>query len=61
MTLNFDGCFSSGVDIFDGLRVGVYFGGVLRVLYTGRSRADSRVWTMSVSSCGMVDDESEGS
>ena len=53
---------SSEVDIFDelldGLRVVVVFDGVLRVSYTARSRADSRFWTMSVSSCGMVDGES---
>ena len=36
----------------------VAFGGVLKVSYTAKSRADSRFWTMSVSSCGMVDGES---
>ena len=49
---------SSEVGMFDGLKVVVDFGGVSRVSYTARFRADSRFWTMSVSSCGMVDDES---
>ena len=47
--------------MFDGSRVVVDFGGVSRVLYTARSRAYSRVWTMYVNSCGMVDVESESS
>ena len=36
----------------------VNFGGVSRVPDTARYKADSRFWTMSVSSCGMVDGES---
>ena len=46
--------------LLDGLRVVVYFGGVSRVWYTARSRADSRFWTMFMSSCEMVDGELRG-